>query len=113
MGSGPKVKADAEVIGVVEDISYRNIRERWEQAYFPIGGRYSGSIFYVRFRGAPEAAFRSLRAIVRKADPTLPITYFRTFDEQVKRSLTTERMLAALSSSFGTLALLLSLVGLY
>src|SRR5262249_10027735 len=37
----------------------------------------------------------------------------RTFDEQIDRSLNTERMLAALSSSFGTLALLLSLVGLY
>jgi ABC-type antimicrobial peptide transport system permease subunit len=43
----------------------------------------------------------------------LPITYFRTLDEQIDRSLNTERMLAALSSTFGTLALLLSLVGLY
>ena len=43
----------------------------------------------------------------------MPITYFRTLDEQVSRSLNTERMLAALSTSFGTLALLLSLVGLY
>ena len=34
-------------------------------------------------------------------------------DEQVNRSLNTERMLATLSGSFGTLALLLSLVGLY
>jgi len=41
------------------------------------------------------------------------ITYFRTLDEQVNRSLNTERMLAALSGAFGTLALLLSLVGLY
>jgi ABC-type antimicrobial peptide transport system permease subunit len=43
----------------------------------------------------------------------LPISYFRTLDEQIDRSLNTERMLAALSSSFGMLALLLSLVGLY
>jgi ABC-type antimicrobial peptide transport system permease subunit len=43
----------------------------------------------------------------------LPITYFSTLDEQIDRSLNTERMLSALSSSFGTLALLLSLVGLY
>jgi ABC-type antimicrobial peptide transport system permease subunit len=50
---------------------------------------------------------------LRNADPTLPITYFRTLDEQIDRSLNTERMLPALSSSFGTLALLLSLVGLY
>jgi ABC-type antimicrobial peptide transport system permease subunit len=37
----------------------------------------------------------------------------RTLDEQISRSLATERMLAVLSGSFGTLALLLSLVGLY
>src|SRR4029077_3800245 len=81
--------------------------------YFPIGAEYFGSTFYVRFRGTPESAFRSIRAILRNADPTLPITYFRTLDEQVDRSLNTERMLAALSTGFGTLALMLSLVGLY
>src|SRR5215469_2204209 len=113
MGSSPNVKPDAEIIGVVEDISYRSVRERWEQAYFPIGTEYFGSNFYVRFRGTPESAFRSIRAILRSADPALPITYFRTMDEQIDRSLNTERMLAALSSSFGTLALLLSMVGLY
>jgi ABC-type lipoprotein release transport system permease subunit len=113
MGSGPNVKPDTEIIGVVEDISYRSIRERWEQAYFPAGAQYSASTFYVRFRGTPESAATAVRAIIRNADPTLPIASFRTLDEQVNRSLTTERMLAALSSSFGTLALLLSLVGLY
>src|SRR5713101_3750808 len=50
---------------------------------------------------------------ISNADPALPITCCRTLDEQIDRSLNTERMLAALSSSFGTLALLLSLVGLY
>src|SRR5882724_6026325 len=113
MGSRPDAKPDTEIIGVVQNISYRNVREQWEQAYFPIGTELSGSNFYVRFRGTPESAFRSIRAILRNADPALPITYFRTLDEQIDRSLNTERMLAALSSSFGTLALLFSLVGLY
>ncbi len=113
VGSGPDAKPDTEIIGVVENISYRSVREHWEQAYFPTGIDHFGSNFYVRVRGTPESAFRSIRAILRNADPTLPITYFRTLDEQVNRSLNTERMLAALSSSFGTLALLLSLVGLY
>lgn len=113
MGSRPDAKPDTEIIGVVQNISYRNIREQWEQAYYPIGAELSGSNFYVRFRGTPESAFRSIRAILREADPALPITYFRTLDEQIHRSLNTERMLSALSSSFGTLALLLSLVGLY
>ncbi len=113
MGSAPDAKPDTEIVGVVENISYRNVREQWEQAYFPIGTELSGSNFYVRFRGTPESASRSIRAILHNADPALPITYFRTLDEQIDRSLNIERMLAALSSSFGTLALLLSLVGLY
>ena len=113
MGSRPDAKPDTEIIGVVQNISYRNIREQWEQAYYPIGAELSGSNFYVRFRGTPESAFRSIRAILREADPALPITYFRTLDEQIDRSLNTERMLSTLSSSFGALALLLSLVGLY
>jgi predicted permease len=113
MGSAPDAKPDSEIVGVVENISYRNVREQWEQAYFPLGTELSGSNFYVRFRGTPESAFRPIRAILHNADPTLPISYFRTLDEQIDRSLNTERMLAALSSSFGMLALLLSLVGLY
>jgi predicted permease len=117
-GAGPDVKPDIEVIGVVANISYRGVREQWEQAYFPIitaesGNVYEGGNFYVRVQGSSDAAFQSIRAILRQADPALPIAYFHTLDEQVRQSLNTERMLAALSGSFGTLALLLSLVGLY
>jgi predicted permease len=113
-GSGPDVKPNIEVVGVVADFSYRGLREESEQAYFPIfEGERSGGTFYVKVRGTPEVAFQSIRTIVHNADPALPITYFRTLEEQVNRSLNTERMLAALSGSFATLALLLSLVGLY
>jgi ABC-type antimicrobial peptide transport system permease subunit len=67
----------------------------------------------VKVRGTPEQAAESIRSIVHNADSALPITYFRTVNEQVSRSLNTERILATLSSGFGALALLLSLVGLY
>ena len=39
MGSAPDAKPDTEIVGVVENISYRNVREQWEQAYYPIGSR--------------------------------------------------------------------------
>ncbi len=39
MGSGPDAKPDTEIIGVVENISYRSVREQWEQAYFPMRRR--------------------------------------------------------------------------
>jgi putative ABC transport system permease protein len=110
--AGPDAKPDIEVVGVVANITYRGVREEWEQAYFPLISPEGGH-FYVRVQGTSEAALHSIRTILREAEPTLPITYFRRLDEQVSRSLNTERMLATLSAAFGTLALLLSLVGLY
>ena len=113
-GSGPDAKPNIEIVGVMSNFSYRGLREESEQAYFPFfEGEGAGGNFYVRVRGTPESSFQSLRAIVRSADPALPMTDFRTLDEQVDRSLNTEHMLATLSGSFSTLALLLSLVGLY
>jgi predicted permease len=111
-GSGPDAKPNVEVIGVVTDFSYRGLREESEQAYFAFEGDDGGN-FYVKVRGTPEQAFQSIRTIIHNADPALPIANFRTLDEQVNRSLNSERMLATLSGAFGTLALLLSLVGLY
>jgi ABC-type antimicrobial peptide transport system permease subunit len=98
----------------MSNFSYRGLREESEQAYFPFfEGEGAGGTFYVRVRGMPESFFPSLRAIVHGVDPALPMTDFRTLNEQVDRSLNSEHMLATLSGSFGTLALLLSLVGLY
>jgi predicted permease len=116
IGSGalPETKTDIEIVGVVDDISYRGLREQSEEVWFPIfEGDDSMGTFYVRVRGTPEQAFQTIRRIVHQADPQLPILAFRTVSDQVNRSLTTERLLAALSGSFGALALLLSLIGLY
>jgi predicted permease len=113
-GSGPDVKPETIIVGVVADFSYRNLREDSEQIFFPIfEGDDFGGTFYVKIRGTPEEAFQSISQIVRHCDPQLPILSFRTLNEQVNRSLNTERMLAALSAAFGALALLLSLIGLY
>ena len=114
MGTGPDVKPTMEIVGVMSDFSYRGLRDNTEQAYFPFyESEHPFGTFYVRVRGNPEPSVEALRAIIRSAAPNLPMTDFRTLDEQVHRSLNTERMLATLSASFSTIALLLSLVGLY
>jgi ABC-type antimicrobial peptide transport system permease subunit len=95
-------------------MSYRGVRDHSEQVFFPLFEHDdSFATFYVKFRGAPDQAISSIRSVVRQDDPRLPILWFRTLGDQVNRSLTTERLLAALSGSFGALALLLSLIGLY
>jgi predicted permease len=114
VGSGPDVKPDIVIVGVCTGFNYRDMRDDSEQAFFPMfEGRDDGSTFYIRTHGSPEQAIEPIRRIVRQADPRLPILWFRTLDDQVSRSLITERLLAALSATFGALALLLSLIGLY
>jgi ABC-type antimicrobial peptide transport system permease subunit len=99
---------------VVRGFSRRNLRDEIEQAFVPFWDRDSGDgTFYVKVLGKPEAAFASIRAAVAQVDPVLPIVNMVTLDDQIDQSLTTERMLATLSSGFGAIALLLSVVGLY
>jgi ABC-type antimicrobial peptide transport system permease subunit len=54
-----------------------------------------------------------VREQVRRLDPNIPVVDMRTIDQQIGLSLTTERMVASLSSVFGFLATSLAVVGLY
>jgi predicted permease len=114
LGDQADARPDWEIVGVVRDFSYTNLREQTEQAFLPLfEGTLAGGSFYLRVRGAPETALASVRTAVARIDPALPLLSLRTFDDQVARSLTTERMLATLSGGFACVALLLSVVGLY
>jgi predicted permease len=114
-GSQPNTRTDVEIVGIVKDFSRRTLREGTvELVFFPFWDNASADgVFYVRPQGAPESMFAPIRAAIAKTAPGIPVNDLRTFDEQIDRSLRFERMLAALSSGFGLLALLLSAVGLY
>ena len=105
-GGSSDVKPNSRIVGVVADMSYRGVRDHSEQVFFPLFEHDdTGATFYIKVRGVPEQAIPSIRRLVRQDDPRLPILWFRTLDDQVNRSLSTERLLAALSGSFGALAL--------
>jgi predicted permease len=114
-GNRPTTVTDVEIIGVVRDFNRRTLREEGlEQLFFCFWDRQSADgTFYVRMRGGPESGFAAIRQAVAKLDRSLPVTGLTTFEGQMDRSLGNERMLATLSSGFGAIALLLSVVGLY
>jgi predicted permease len=115
-GMNPGTKLDMEVIGVVKDIKYTNLRDEIpEQAFVPyLASRYvSGMTVYVRTTLDPAQLFYAVRAKVRELDPNVPVYNMRTTEEQVTNSLITERLIASLSSAFGFLATLLATIGLY
>jgi ABC-type antimicrobial peptide transport system permease subunit len=66
-----------------------------------------------RLRGDPNSAFAPIREAVARVAPALPVISLTTLENQIDESLRTEQMLATLSSGFGAIALLLSVIGLY
>lgn len=115
IGDEPGTATNIEIVAVIEDLSYISLRlTNTEHVFFPFWDRQSeDGHFYLKVRGKPESAFASIRAAVAALDPRLPLDSLRRFTDQIDQSLRTERALATLSSGFGAIALLLSVVGLY
>ena len=117
MSVRPGVPTTIEIIGVVRGFSRRTMRDYRddiEQAFIPYwDGETDGGAFYVRARSTPESLLTSIRGAVAEVDERLPVVNLTTLDGLIEQSLVTERILATLSTGFGVLALLLSIVGLY
>lgn len=107
---------DIEVVGVVRDSKHAEMRDEaqpfvytpWTQA--PRTGQLT---FYVRTAQPPAAIVPALRQTVARIDANLPLYDVQTLEAQIATSLGGERLLALLSSAFGTLAALLAAVGMY
>jgi predicted permease len=115
-GTDPGTPTDMEIIGVVKDIKYTNLRDDIPpQAYLPyLGSRYLGGMtIYLRTIVDPNQLMSAVRSKVRDMDSNLPIYAMRTSEVQINNSLSTERMIASLSAVFGFLATLLAVIGLY
>lgn len=116
-GTDPGTPTDMEIIGVIKDIRYTNLRDEIpEQAFQPYMATRNvvgGMTVYVRTALEPEQLMPVIREKVREMDSTLPVYDMRTMDEQLSISLATERMIASLSSTFGVFATMLAAIGLY
>ncbi len=105
-----------EIIGVVKDIKYTNLRDEIPvQAFTPYLGSHfiGGMTVYLRTKVDPNQLMSVVRGKVREMDANLPVYAVRTMETQISNSLSTERMIASLSTVFGFLATLLAIVGLY
>lgn len=113
-GNRPDTAATVEIVGVVREISRVDMRDRdVDQIFYNFWDNQSDNgTFYVRVRTLDGAA-KAIGAVIAAVDPQLPVNNLTTLDDQIDRALFNERALAALSSGFGALATLVSIVGLY
>ncbi|HUI40451.1 MAG TPA: ABC transporter permease [Terriglobia bacterium] len=115
-GTDPGTPTEMTIVGVVKDIKYTSLRDDIPpQAFVPYYGSHDlgGMTVYLRTSFEPSQLMPLVRAKVRQLDPAVPVNEMRTTEAQISNSLSTERMIASLSTVFGLLATLLATIGLY
>ncbi len=108
-------KRTLEIVGVIGDIRSQNL---WTapspELYVPIEqwGWRGGTVFLHTTIELHSAEAR-VRNVVRALDPVIPALTVRPFDERIRRSMAPERFRAILVGTLASLALLLSVLGIY
>ena len=115
-GAGPPQRVVAtmfEVIGVVSDAKYRSMREPMMPTVYQFSSEFDSFVLHVRTRGRPESIIQPVRQTLAALDPAVPFVEISTLAEEVEASTASERLMAALASTFAAIAALLTAVGLY
>lgn len=106
-----------EIVGVVRDARYANLRTPdGRMVYIPLGQALdpiSSIMLVARTNTDPTALVPDVRGIAIDMIPGGFLTRIGTMKERVDRSLLRERLLSLLATFFGALALTLACVGLY
>jgi len=112
----PDHPLDVEIVGIVRDSHHNGVKEVPQSfVYIPYSqDKTIGHLtYYVRTTQDPLALASSIRSTVQELDASLPIYNERTFDEQLNRQLSNDRLVATLATMFGGLAALLAAIGIY
>jgi predicted permease len=116
-GTDPDTSGQIEIVGVVKDAKYVSLREpalrTYYVPYFQYPDRWRATTFQIRTAANPTGVIAAVRQAAREVDANLPLLKIKTLATQVDESLAQERLIGAVSSFFGLLALLLAAVGLY
>ena len=117
----PDNQANLEIVGVVKDAKYENLREKSQPSFYipylltydaPAFRSYAG-IFQVRTVGNPLTVSVAIQQEIRKIDNDTKALDIRTMESMVDGSLVLERFIAQVASFFSLFALLLACMGLY
>jgi len=113
---GDKLSAPIEIVGVVKDAKYRELRDEVPPTAYLAASQGPffrlPLAFEVRTAGAPASLIPGVKSAIAEVNHDVSLQ-FTTLSTQIDESLTRERLLATLSGFFGALALLLATIGLY
>ena len=113
---GPNNQPDIEIIGVVQDAKYSDVKRDVPPQYFrPYRQeeRLGYGYFYVRTSTPPEQMLQTIPTLMRKIDASLPLGDLKTMDQQIRENVSEDRIISTLSLAFAVLATVLAAIGLY
>lgn len=116
LGGGPGTKTDIEIVGMVRDAKYSDVKQQVPPQYFmPFRQqeRLGDAYFYVRTSTPPEQMLATIPIVMRKLDASLPINDIKTMETQVRENVSQDRIISTLSLAFALLATVLAAIGLY
>ena len=113
--SGRPGAPEFEIVGLVADAVYTNLRDEIPPTVYLsyLQEPVNAMTFEVKTSGDPLDLVPSIRHAVSELDANVPLFDIRTQSMQVQHSLRRERLFAGLAAMLGTIALLLSAIGLY
>ena len=106
------------IVGIVNDANYRSMREPPPPTFYELleydGIKFSDSLaLHISTHGDPGPVIQKLRVVLGSIGSGLVPTDVATMEQEIETSLWQERLLAALASTFATLAAVLAGLGLF
>jgi predicted permease len=115
-GTGMNITAgaDDEIVGVVNDIRFRSMREESPPIFYWAEDQYSyGVTLNVRTRVPPAPVIAELRSMLASVGPGLAPSEVATMEQDIETSLWQERLIAGLATIFAVASAALVAIGLY
>jgi predicted permease len=104
------------IVGVVKNAKHFSVQDKPAPIYYtPIfqDAQPAAVAVYIRTKQAPEDAAGTVRRAVADIDSKLVVDSLQSMDSEIDSTLTSERMLSFLASSFGLAAVFITAIGLY
>jgi putative ABC transport system permease protein len=104
------------IVGVVKDAKHYSLHDLPAPIFYsPIfqDAEPAAVAVYLRTRQAPEDAAGSVLAAVNGIDSKLVVDSLQSMSSEIDTTLTTERILSFLATSFGIVAVFITAIGLY
>jgi predicted permease len=113
--SGRPDAPEFEIVGLAADAVYTDVRSAIPPTVYLsyLQQPVNAMTFEIKTASDPLALVPSIRHAMTEVDANVPLFDIRTQSMQVRHSLRRERLFARLATMLGTIALLLSAIGLY